>query len=74
MSQDKSQTTTAALVCHEEQLEIWASEIADALVLGDFLRDDLSHDDVIEIASTLKREIKDIVTAAFDMKELPHAD
>lgn len=66
-------TAVADRVCHEEQLEIWASEITDALSMGDFFRDDLSHDDVLEIAHTLKREVKDIVTTAFAMKEVPHA-
>ena len=74
MLPSKAETTAADLVFHEEQLEIWASQIADALNMGDFFRDALSHDDVIEIAGKLKREIKDIVTTAFAMKEAHRAN
>lgn len=70
----KRLTSEAERVCHEEQLEVWASEITDALSVGDYFRDDLSYDDVLEISQTLRREVKDIVTTAFTMREDTHAD
>jgi hypothetical protein len=54
-------------VCHEEQLRIWAHDhIVGALALGDWLRDDLSYDDQIELEACMMREIKSIIEAAFD--------
>lgn len=56
----------AAEVCHDEQLQVWASEIIDVLIdhlhPGDF-------EDVVDIHVSLRGEIKRIVGDAFGMAE-----
>ena len=65
-----SPAAAANEVCHEEQLRIWAHDnIVGALALGDWLRDDLSYDDKIELEHTMMREIKRIIEMAFDHPE-----
>lgn len=60
----------AEIVCHDEQLQIWANDhIMGALALGGYLRDDLSYDEVVALAIDMKREIKRIVELAFDHPE-----
>lgn len=56
-------------VCHDEQLVIWAGEIVGALSMGDWLRDDLSYDDGIELQRAVQQEIKSIVEMAFTHPE-----
>lgn len=54
-------------ICHEEQLRIWAHDnIIDALALGDFLNEDMDYDDKITLERVIMREIKSILTMAFD--------
>lgn len=63
-------SAAAEAVCHEEQLRIWAHDhIIGAIALGDWLRDDLSYDDQIEMEACMMREIKNIIEMAFDHPE-----
>lgn len=65
-----SPAAAAETVCHEEQLRIWAHDhILAALSMGDYLRDDLSYDDGIELERMLMHEIKRIIEIAFDHPE-----
>lgn len=60
----------AECVCHDEQLRIWAhDELIGALALGGFLREDLSYDELIDLERTVMRELKGIITSAFDHPE-----
>jgi hypothetical protein len=56
-------------VCHEEQMVIWANDVMGALAVGDWLRDDLSYDDKIELDHAIRREIRSIIEMAFDHPE-----
>lgn len=57
-------------VCHEEQMTIWTGEIAGALNMAGFIRDDMTYDDVIALHSVLADEIKSIVEAAYEHPEV----
>lgn len=59
----------AEVVCHEEQLRIWAEEITGALSMAGYIREDMSYDDVIDLGQIVQREIKSIVEMAFDHPE-----
>lgn len=60
----------AEAVCHEEQLRIWAHDhIIGALSTGNFLRDDLIYDEIVELEDAMMREIKCIIESAFDHPE-----
>lgn len=62
--------SAAELVCHDEQLRIWADDhIIGALAVGGYLRDDLTYDDKVALALDMQREIKSIVESAFDHPE-----
>ena len=61
--------SAAALVCHEEQLRIWAEEIVGALSMGGYIREDTSYADAIDIQDLVMREIKSIIESAFDHPE-----
>jgi Fe2+ or Zn2+ uptake regulation protein len=62
--------SAAAIVCHEEQLRIWAHDnIISHLAMEGYLRDDLSHDDMIHIEHIVMQEIKSIVEIAIDHPE-----
>lgn len=57
-------------ICHEEQLRIWAHDnIVGALCHGDWLRDDLSYDDQIELEQVLMQEVRRIVAMALGHPE-----
>jgi len=65
-----SPAAAAEAVCHEEQLRIWAhDDIIGALAMTDFLRDDMSYDDGIELERLIMHELKDIIASAFDHPE-----
>ncbi len=65
-----SPQAAAEEVCHEEQLRIWANDnIIGALALGDFLRDDLSYDEKLDLEHTIMRELKRVIEMAFDHPE-----
>lgn len=57
-------------VCHPEQLQVWATDLAAQLDFDGFLRDDFDFDDTVYLHRVLKREIKKIVTSAFEHLEL----
>lgn len=59
----------AELVCHDEQMVIWAEEFVGRLSMGGWLRDDLSYDDGIEMTEAIKDEIRSLVEAAFTHPE-----
>jgi hypothetical protein len=59
----------AEVVCHDEQLRIWAEEIVGALSMGGYIREDASYDDAIDIQRIVMHEIKGIVEMAFDHPE-----
>ena len=61
----------AALVCHDEQLLIWADEIIGALSMEGYIREDMTYADGIDLHHLVMREIKSIIEAAFDHPELP---
>lgn len=59
----------AEVVCHEEQLRIWAEEIVGALSMGGYIREDTSYADAIDLQDIVMREVKSIVEMAFDHPE-----
>ncbi|WP_424140811.1 hypothetical protein [Roseomonas chloroacetimidivorans] len=68
----QSSPSNADIVCHDEQLRVWASGVMGALSMGDFLRDDLSYDDRLDLERVVMGEIKRIVASAFNHPELNH--
>lgn len=59
----------AATVCHDDQLEVWASEIMEAI--EPWLAEFDSYDDKVLLAETLKHEARAIVGSAFDLMGKP---
>lgn len=57
-------------VCHEEQMVIWASDFVGMLSLGNWLRDDLSYGDGVDLTECVKHEIRSIIESAFDHPEV----
>lgn len=55
-------------VCHDEQMEVWASDFVGALSLGGYLRD-LDYSEGIDLTETVKSELRSIVEMAFDHPE-----
>lgn len=65
-----SPKVAADTVCHEEQLRIWAHDnLIGALAMGEYLREDLSYDERMELEHMLMRELKRVVEMAFDHPE-----
>jgi len=61
--------SAAEIVCHEEQLRIWADEMIAAIGMqGDFLKE-MSYDELLDLGRIVEREIKNIVQSAFDHPE-----
>ena len=60
----------AELVCHDEQLMIWADDLIGLLSMEDWLKDALSYDDGIDLQKAVMRELKSIITMAFTHPEL----
>ena len=56
-------------VCHEEQMVIWTNDVMGVLAMGDWLRDDLSYDDKIELDHAIRQELKSIIGMALDHPE-----
>ena len=56
-------------VCHEEQLRIWANDLVGYLSMENFLREDISYDEGIELERAIMRELKNIIESAFDHPE-----
>jgi hypothetical protein len=65
----KHPAKAAELVCHDEQMVVWAGGLAGMLNMGGWLRDDLSYDDGIEMQEAIKRELRSIVSMAFTHPE-----
>ncbi len=59
----------AAAVCHDEQVEIWVSEMVGALALGGFLTAGLTYGDRVELRWCVEQEIRRTVEAAFEHPE-----
>lgn len=57
------------LVCHEEQLQVWADELVSDLAMGGFLREGMDYSDNVDCHQRVASEIKRIVTSAFDHPE-----
>lgn len=64
MSVRLSPQMVARLVCHDDQLEVWADDMIDAV--ADWLEIE-TYDDKVALARAVKREIKQIVEAAFEI-------
>ena len=60
--------SAAELVCHEEQLRIWADDVISALGMENYLNFS-SYADKVEMEQIVMREIKSIVESAFDHPE-----
>lgn len=58
----------AELVCHDEQMVVWAGEIVGRLSMENWLRD-LSYDEGVELHEAMKQEIKSIIEQAFTHPE-----
>lgn len=56
-------------VCHDDQMEIWADELIEALALGGHLVEPEIYDDKIALAQVLKDEVRKIVRTAFELKD-----
>lgn len=59
----------AEIVCHDEQMVVWAGDFASMLNAGGWLRDDLSYDDGIDLQEAIKRELKRTIEIAFTHPE-----
>lgn len=74
MSETQSTAQTATpdvveMVCHEEQLQVWADEMLANIAMGGFLREDMDYSDKIDLHHAVMSEIKRIVACAFDHPE-----
>lgn len=56
-------------VCHDEQLVNWSGDVVGALSMGNYLREDLSYDEGLELHRLVQNEIKQIVKSAFTHPE-----
>lgn len=57
-------------ICHREQLSIWAGELTSALALGDFLKEDWSFDDSVDLERELVAQLRDIMGSALTHPEV----
>ena len=64
-----SPAAAAELVCHDEQLRIWAEEIVGALSMAGCIREDTSYADAIDLQQIVMREVKSIIESAFNHPE-----
>jgi hypothetical protein len=60
----------AEMVCHDDQMVIWAGDFVWMLSVGDWLKADLSYDDGLELQAAISRELKSIIAMAFTHPEL----
>lgn len=56
-------------ICHDEQMVIWAGDLAGSLNVHGFLREDLSYSDGVDLQEVLKREIRSVIRMALDHPE-----
>lgn len=59
----------AELVCHDEQLRIWADDVVGLMSMEGWLKDDLSYGDGVDLVNAIKRELKKVVESAFTHPE-----
>lgn len=65
----KHPAKAAELVCHDEQLEIWANDFIGRLSIEEFFRDGIDYSEGLELVACVKAEIKSIVEQAFTHPE-----
>jgi hypothetical protein len=51
-------------ICHKEQIGIWANEITSALALSDFLREEWTFDDSVDLEREIAAQLRDIIKSA----------
>jgi hypothetical protein len=51
-------------ICHKEQIGIWANEITSALALSDFLREEWTFDDSVDLEKEIAAQLRDIIKSA----------
>ena len=56
-------------ICHKEQLGVWADELASALALSDFLKEDWTFDDSVDLSKEIAAQLRDIIGAALTHPE-----
>ncbi|MBX3547461.1 hypothetical protein [Chelatococcus sp.] len=56
-------------ICHDEQMVIWSGDVVGALGLGEFLRDDLSYEDIADLHEVVKRELRSVIKMALSHPE-----
>lgn len=61
-------------ICHKEQLGIWAGEIASILSLGEFLKDDWTFDDSVDLETELAAQLRDVIASALTHPEINVTD
>lgn len=57
-------------ICHKEQIGIWANEITSALAMSDFLREEWTFDDSVDLEKEIAAQLLDIIKSAFTHPEL----
>lgn len=60
----------AERICHKEQLGIWAGEIATALAFSDFLKEDWTFDDTVDLEKEIEAQLLDIIKSALTHPEI----
>ncbi|WEJ60185.1 hypothetical protein [Devosia sp. FJ2-5-3] len=51
-------------ICHKQQIGIWANEITSALALSDFLREEWTFDDSVDLEKEIAAQLLDIIKSA----------
>lgn len=64
-----SPAKAAETVCHDEQMVVWASDVAGMLSMGGWLREDLDYSEGVDLQEAIKRELRSIIEMAFDHPE-----
>jgi hypothetical protein len=64
-----SPEAAAEIVCHEEQMVIWASDFVGMLSLGGYLRDNLDYAEGVNLTEDVKRELRSVIESAFGHPE-----
>lgn len=61
---DKALEAAMDQIAHKEQIGIWANELTSALSLSDFLREDWSFDDSVDLEKEVAAQLLDIIRSA----------
>lgn len=56
-------------ICHDEQMVVWSGDVVGTLSIGEFLRDDLSYDEIAQLHEVVKRELRSVIRMAFSHPE-----